>query len=215
MQRRTALKNIGLSFGALTLTPTVASLLQSCQTTEAGWVPTLLSQENATVMAKVIDVMLPTTANVPGAGDLNLIQFIDGYLAKVSGPEEQEFAQMATGIFAGVAQAAAGKETAADLSAEDIDVQLNKFLRATPEEQATRGEAFNAYLVALEDGTAGAPPIEGVCQSYLFNLRSLAIRAFEGNMIIGKEHLAYAPVPGQQKGCVDLQEATGGKKWAL
>ena len=75
MQRRTALKNIGLSFGALTLTPTVASLLQSCQTTEAGWTPNLLSQENADVMAKIIDVMLPTTANVPGASDLNLIQF--------------------------------------------------------------------------------------------------------------------------------------------
>jgi len=57
-------------------------------------------------MAKIIDVMLPTTANVPGASDLNLIQFIDGYLANVSSPEEQEFAKMATGIFAGVAQAA-------------------------------------------------------------------------------------------------------------
>ena len=63
---------------------------------------------------------------------MNLIQFIDGYLAKVSSPEEQEFAKMATGIFAGVALAAAGKESAAELTADDIDVQLNKFLRATP-----------------------------------------------------------------------------------
>ena len=148
MQRRTALKNIGLSFGALTLTPTVVSLLQSCQTAEAGWVPTLLSQENADIMAKIIDVILPTTANVPGASDLNLIQFIDGYLANVSSPEEQEFAKMATGIFAGVAQAAAGKENATELTAEDIDVQLNKFLRAAPEDLATRGEAFNTYSVS-------------------------------------------------------------------
>ena len=215
MQRRTALKNIGLSFGALTLTPTVASLLQSCQTTEAGWGPSLLSQEDASFVTKIIDVMLPTTATVPGASDLNLIQFIDAYLAKVTSPEEQEFATMATGIFAGVVQAAAGKDNAADLTAEDIDVQLNKFLRATPKDLATRGKAYNNYLAGLEDGTAGAPPIEGVCQSYLFNLRSLAVRAFEGNAIIATEHLAYAPVPGQQKGCVDLQEATGGKKWAL
>jgi len=27
--------------------------------------------------------------------------------------------------------------------------------------------------------------------------------------------LAYAPVPGQQKGCVDLMETTGGKAWSL
>lgn len=215
MKRRTALKNIGLSFGALTLTPTVASLLQSCQTTEAGWVPTILSQEHAEIIAKLVDVILPTTADVPGANDLNLIQFIDGYLAKVSSPEEQAFAKMATDIFADVAQIATGKERLADLTAEDMDVQLNKFLRASPEDQTTRREAFEAYQNALENGTAATPPAEGVCQSYLYNLRSLAVRAFEGNRIIGKEHLAYAPVPGQQKGCIDLQEATGGKAWAL
>lgn len=215
MKRRTALKNIGLSFGALTLTPTVASLLQSCQTTEAGWVPTFLSQEHAEIIAKLVDVILPTTADVPGANDLNLIQFIDGYLAKVSSPEEQAFAKMATDIFADVAQIATGKERLADLTAEDMDVQLNKFLRASPEDQTTRREAFEAYQNALENGTAATPPAEGVCQSYLYNLRSLAVRAFEGNRIIGKEHLAYAPVPGQQKGCIDLQEATGGKAWAL
>ena len=96
-----------------------------------------------------------------------------------------------------------------------MDIQLNKFLRASPEVQTTRSEAFEAYLNAQEEETAGSPPAEGVCQSYLYNLRSLAVRAFEGNRIIGEEHLAYAPVPGQQKGCIDLQEATGGKAWAL
>ena len=215
MQRRTALKNIGLSFGALTLTPTVVSMLQSCQNAEAGWAPTFLSQEEANTIGKIIDVMLPTTATVPGASDLNLIQFIDVYLNGVSGPEEQEFAKMGTGIFSGVALAAAGKENAADLTAEDIDTQLNKYLRASEEVLASRGEAFATYLKGLEEGSAGAPPMDGVCQSYLFNLRSLAIQAFKGNAIIAKEHMAYAPVPGQQQGCVDLEETTGGKAWAL
>ena len=94
MERRTALKNIGLSFGALTLTPTVVSMLQSCQNAEAGWAPTFLSQEEANTIGKIIDVMLPTTATVPGASDLNLIQFIDVYLHGISGPDEQEFAKM-------------------------------------------------------------------------------------------------------------------------
>ena len=80
MQRRTALKNIGLSFGALTLTPTVVSMLQSCQNTPEGWSPVFLTKDEATVVGKIIDVMLPTTADVPGAADLNLIQFIDVYL---------------------------------------------------------------------------------------------------------------------------------------
>lgn len=215
MKRRTALKNIGLSFGALTLTPTVASLLQSCQTTEAGWTPTFLSQEHAEAVAKIVDVILPSTTDVPGATDLNLIQFIDGYLSKVSSLEEQEFFKMATVIFLEITQKAAGKDNSVDLSAADIDVQLNHFLRATPEEQATRGRAFETYLDGIEGGNELTPPLEGVSQNYLYNLRSLAIRAFEGNAIIGKEHLAYAPVPGQQNGCIDLEEATAGKAWAL
>lgn len=215
MQRRTALKNIGLSFGALTLTPTVASLLQSCQTNETGWIPSFLSQEEAGVIAKIIDVMLPTTENTPGATDLNLIQFVDGYLAKVISSEEQGFVKMATEVFIGATLSSVSKENASDISTEDIDQQLSAFLRATPEKQAERGEAFDVYLKALEEGAGVTPPIEGVCQSFLYNLRTLAIRAFEGNAIIAKEHMVYAPVPGQQKGCVDLQEATGGKAWAL
>ena len=76
MQRRTA-KNIGLSFGALTLTPTVVSMLQSCQ--NASRLDPFIARE-ANTIGKIIDVMLPTTATVPGASDLNLIQFIDVYL---------------------------------------------------------------------------------------------------------------------------------------
>ena len=215
MQRRTALKNIGLSFGALTLTPTVVSMLQSCQNTPEGWSPVFLTKDEATVVGKIIDVILPTTADVPGAADLNLIQFIDVYLNGVSGEEEQQFAKMATGIFSSTALAAAGKENVNDLTTEDIDLQLNKYLRASEEDLTARGEAFAAYLEGLAEGATGKPPVEGVCQSYLFNLRSLAVEAFKENAIIGEQHLAYAPVPGQQKGCVDLQEATGGKAWAL
>ena len=61
-------------------------------------VPVFLTKDEATVVGKIIDVMLPTTADVPGAADLNLIQFIDVYLNGVSGEEEQQ-RKMATGIF--------------------------------------------------------------------------------------------------------------------
>ena len=102
------------------------------------------------------------------------------------------------------------------MTAEDIDVQLNKYLRASEEDLSLHvGKHFLLYLEGLAEGATGEPPVEGVCQSYLFNLRSLAVEAFKENAIIGEQHLAYAPVPGQQKGCVDLQEATGGKAWAL
>ena len=46
-------------------------------------------------------------------------------------------------------------------------------------------------------------------------LRSLTVSAFKTSEFIGENVLAYAPVPGEQRGCVDLMEATGGKAWFL
>ena len=83
--------------------------------------------------------MLPTTATVPGASDLNLIQFIDVYLHGVSGPDEQEFAKWHRYFFWGGA-CCCRKRKRSRPTAEDIDTQLNKYLRASEEELASRGK---------------------------------------------------------------------------
>ena len=49
----------------------------------------------------------------------------------------------------------------------------------------------------------------------LDNLRNFAIWAFKTSEQIGENVLAYDPVPGSQKGCISLNEATEGKAWSL
>jgi hypothetical protein len=214
MERRTVLKNIGLSFGAITLTPTVASLIQSCQSGETV-AASFLNTQQAGLVGKIIDVILPTTANVPGALDLNLLQFIDGYIDKVSSKEEQDFVRMAVDTFGEYAKNKASKKSVGELTNEDIDVQLNQFLRASSEVQDTRSNSYNLYEEELLAGNTPSIPVDGVCHEFLKAIHKLVIFAFQGNEIIAKEHMVYVPVPGQQKGCVDLEEATGGKAWAL
>jgi len=46
-------------------------------------------------------------------------------------------------------------------------------------------------------------------------LRSFAVSAFKNSEVIGEIVMAYAPAPEEQKGCVFLKEATGGRAWAL
>ena len=215
MQRRTALKNIGLSLGGLTLTPTVVGLLQSCQQTPAGWSPAVIPQEQYNFLTRVIDVILPTTPNVPGATDLNLMAFIDGYFDRVASEEDKAQFLMGADIFTQVATTEAGKDSTPVLTNEDIDNVLAAYFRATPETQAAREEAFTQYLERTAEGTITEVPVEGAVHTFLHALRSISITAFKTNAIIGEEHLAYAPVPGQQQGCVDLQEASEGKAWAL
>jgi hypothetical protein len=214
MQRRTALKNIGLSFGALTLSSTVVSLFESCQTGAAAWSPEFFSAEQAGFVSKVIDVMLPTTIT-PGANDLNLTQFMDGYMQYVASPEDRTFAQMALPIVSKLTLEAAGKTKADDITNEDIDVQLNRFLRADEATQEARGKALDVWAEATENGETLVIPEEGAAQAMINSLRRLAIFSFKNSEVIGETVLAYAPVPGEQKGCISVEEATGGRAWSL
>jgi len=214
MQRRTALKNIGLSFGALTLSSTVVSLFESCQTGAAAWSPEFFSAEQAGFVSKVIDVMLPTTIT-PGANDLNLTQFMDGYMQYVASPEDRTFAQMALPIVSKLTLEAAGKTKADDITNEDIDVQLNRFLRADEATQEARGKALDVWAEATENGETLVVPEEGAAQAMINSLRRLAIFSFKNSEVIGETVLAYAPIPGEQKGCISVEEATGGRAWSL
>ena len=56
---------------------------------------------------------------------------------------------------------------------------------------------------------------EKIASSFTTELRNLTINAFRTNEYIGENILAYQPVPGRNVGCVDLDEATGGKAWSL
>ncbi|MEM6320169.1 MAG: gluconate 2-dehydrogenase subunit 3 family protein [Bacteroidota bacterium] len=212
MKRRNALKNIGLSLGAITMSATVASLLQSCQKgTALTWQPTFFSPAEADLVTKTLEVILPTTSDIPGATDLNLAQFIDGYLNTVVSEKEK------IGFKAGIEQyltttlQATGKTEAADLSLVDIDGRLAYYLKANPDQQ----KAWNQEVSAAKQENGTTPSDDAVNFSVLKSLRSRGISAFKMTEYIGEEVLAYAPVPGEQKGCVDLQEATEGKAWSL
>lgn len=48
MERRNALRNIGLGLGYMAATPAILSMLQSCNTAaEGAWAPQFFSQEQA------------------------------------------------------------------------------------------------------------------------------------------------------------------------
>ena len=214
MQRRTALKNIRLSFGALTLSSTVVSLFESCQTGAAAWSPEFFTAEQAGFVSKVIDVMLPTTIT-PGANDLNLTQFMDGYMQHVASPEDRTFAQMALPIVSKLTLEAAGKTSVTDITNADVDFQLNRFLRADEATQEARGKALDVWAEATENEETLVIPEEGVAQAMINSLRRLAVFSFKNSEVIGETVLAYAPVPGEQKGCVSIEGATGGRAWSL
>jgi len=189
MDRRKALQNMGWGLGAVAATPALSSLFQSCQTTPT-WTPKFFASSQWNMINELMELIIPET-EIPGAKSLKLAAFSDAYIAAVMDEKQQQDVQSAVDAFEAQTLKDTGKSSLDAVSVEEFDQQLAKYLKGkTPEG---------------EEAAAG----------FAQQLRSFAVRAFKTNEFIGEQVMAYAPVPGEQKGCVDLMETTDGKAWSL
>jgi len=197
MNRRNALKGVGISVGNVLAAPTIFSLLQSCKTEEAKWVPKFLSVNEGKVVKILVDLILPKTEATPGALEVNVVEFIDLMADKVFDKKKQTVFK--EGIVAIMKELALTDKEPDSLNAKAYDDLLAKYLKATNKEK----EAFKSnkndtlVLTALND------------------LRSKAMWGYMTSEQVGEHVLAYDPIPGVQLGCISVEEATGGKKWSL
>ena len=72
MNRRKAIKKLGLSLGTITLSPAVLSLLQSCKN-DLDWNPVFFNSSQVNIISELTDLIIPSDEEVPGSKDLNLI----------------------------------------------------------------------------------------------------------------------------------------------
>ena len=191
MDRRKALRNIGTGIGAITVTPAIVSLFQRCQTS-VTYNPLFIPKDDFKIVSNLMEMIIPKT-DIPGAIELKLPEFVDAYIDAVWDEKRKTDFTETWEIFISASSKAAGKENANDLSTADWDAQLAKYLKPGND----------------------VPADEVLASQFVNQLRSLTVNAFKTNEFIGEEVLAYAPIPGEQKGCVDLMEATGGKAWSL
>ena len=215
MDRRQALKNIGLSFGAITITPALSSVIQSCQS-NTGWIPKVLTGDEANLVAEIMDIILPSSEALPGATDLNLIQFVDTYMDLAVEDKSIEEVKMSLQKFKEVTLSDNQKSEWNAITKEEIEGQIAKYLKPSETIASQWWKAIQeAAIAADESGAATVLDAEPAAFAVTREIRSLAVNAYKGSEYIGEQVLAYAPVPGQQKGCVDLMETTGGKAWSL
>ncbi len=198
MDRRKALRTIGFGTTAITVTPAVVGMLQGCQSQTSTFTPIHFSKENFSVLSQLMDLIIPET-DIPGAIDLKLPEFLDGLIDVIMNEKAKEKITEGLDQFIAVSLKDTGKSSASRLDRSDLDAQLAKYLKADQQQQNS-AQDDKAYKSA---------------SAFAKQLRSMTINAFKTNEYIGENVMAYAPIPGEQKGCVDLMEATGGKAWSL
>ncbi len=212
MNRREALKNIGLSAGYIAATPTIFSLLQSCQQEYVlDWTPELLSIDEGKALEQIVDLIIPET-DIPGAKSLHIPMFIDKFINNaLDEVEETQMFKHGAGVI--MKELGVNEEKSIDdLTVEEYDALLAKYLKLPKEKQKEYWEAISKVKTS-EDLTD--VPQEAIAFSFLSSVRGLSVFGFKTSKEIAENVLNYLPVPGEYIGCDSVKNLTGGKDWAL
>jgi len=212
MKRRQALKNLGLSLGTITITPSILGLLQSCQN-NLDWNPVFFEKKHINLISELSDLIIPSDDEVPGSKELNLIKFIDLYVFNVNSESDKILLANSTNLFVKDCLKKSNKDDVANINQNDLKASLEYFF-----ENKKMQKKWSSDFTKFKNGSRDLindEVIEASSHNFLTTIRQLTITAFKGNELIGEKVLAYSPIPGQQKGCVDLQSTTGGKAWSL
>ncbi len=195
MDRRNALKKIGLSLGYVAAVPTALSILESCiNESKLLWNPKFFTKKEAIIVENLIDLILPTTKQSLGAIDVNVHLFLDSYFDKVVEIDGQNSFKKGIQLILNTF----GNDVD-NITVKQYDALLTKYLKSSLDNRELFKNNEDTYLI----------------YQTLTVLRSKSVWAFKTSQEIGKNVLAYDPVPGVQIGCMPLNEATGGKGWSL
>ncbi|MDT0606059.1 gluconate 2-dehydrogenase subunit 3 family protein [Croceitalea rosinachiae] len=217
MERRSALKNMGMVFGYAVATPTLLGLVQSCKDKPpyAEWVPSYFDKDKGYAIAQMVDVILPKT-DTPSATEVNVHVFIDEFANSVLPKEQQGFMKMLMDKFMSKALTGSGKESLADIEGVDFEPLLTTYLKKrSDEEEEAHEEAIGDYMEAIMKGESAELDDDIACFAFAGNVRNMATWAYKSSEYVGEEVLAYLPVPGEYIACGDLDELTQGRAWSL
>lgn len=216
MNRREALKKLGLSFGFLVSAPAAASFLQGCSSSQtAAEGLQFFTEEEAEILTKVVDIILPATPDSPSASEVGVPEFMDQYLYEVVSLDEQDLIKEYMANFIARIKEESGKNQVNAINDADIEPILASSLKKTQQEEQALHEKIDSYVQAKQNNEDTELFDEVASYALLTNIRSTAIWSYKNSQTVGEEVLAYEPIPGRQAGCVDLQEATGGRAWSL
>lgn len=210
MDRRRAIKNISLGVGYTLAAPTLLNLLQSCDS-KPDWVPVHLTQEQATAITKLVDIILPANGEIPGAVAVGVPQFIDLFYGEVYAPKAKGEFDLGFEAFKAEYQNGDAKKDITKAKPEELEPIIKKYFNVTKEQrQALMLKLFEGYNDSDEPFAYDA---ETATANFLIGLRSSAIQGWRTSEQIGENVLTYDPIPGQWKACIPVEEV--GRPYSL
>ncbi|RED93378.1 gluconate 2-dehydrogenase subunit 3 family protein [Marinoscillum furvescens] len=181
MKRREALQSLGVLFGGTIVG--AQAFLSGCST-EAPPVSGILNDRKIKLLNDLGETLLPTTADSPGARQVDVGNFINDIVSAFYTPEEQQ-------IFLD------GLKAVTDL----CDKQFSKtYDQLSPEEQTNLclqlEAAAKAHRAAVDRGEKSG-------EHYYVMIKQLTIWGYLSSEEVAKTAFKHMPVPGKYEGCID------------
>lgn len=193
MNRRDAIRQTALIMGYAVSASAASAVLAGCEVEQGdGWKPSFLNPEEAKLVAEIAERIVPRTTT-PGAKDVYVDRFIDTMLANFMKEKE-------VSIF---------KEGLKDIDARSQSSHNDSFVSIPDKDKDAILTTLAAEAKASMKGKDPKAP-----KPFFSEIRSLSYLGYFSSEKVGKEVLAYDPVPGGYQNCIPLEQ-NGGVNWAI
>lgn len=210
MDRRKALKNLGMSMGYTIATPALLGILNSCVLQEAkekDWTALFLSPKEKYIVTNLADIIIPETT-IKGALGVNVPQFIDLMLRDVESDTNQSQFKRGAALFA-ISFKEKHHKSILKGSRSQIENLLSDFFTIDVEEvqRLHKLQKQNVFNVPREQAD------EYSLYKFLVTVRTLTMFGFGTSEYIGEQVLSYDPIPGNYIPDLPLKDV--GNAWSL
>ena len=199
MNRKEALKKLGLSFGVVITSPVLFHASCTKKSTTH-----FFNELELQLLIETSDMIIPGTNELPKASDVGVAEYIDHYVADIVEDDEQKNLKSFMQQYMGAIN-----------TEKPIEYWVTNTFSVDWDTRDQWHDEINNFEKSTNQGRKSELSDEIAIFALLTNLKSLMIRAYRGSELVGEQYLAYDPIPGRQVGCIDLEEATGGRIWSL
>lgn len=196
MDRRGALKGLGLSLGYLISVPAAIGVLESCSGNEDSWKAVFFNEEEKSMIDQLVDIILPAT-DTPGGLELNLPQFIDMMCQDTLNGSDKRFFHEGSRLFAGKFEENFGKKIT-NASKDEMEKQLSEYFDLDQAEQERVVIGQNRKIEELSESEKNDYKI----YKFLIGVRNLSLLGYFTSEKIGTEVLNFDPIPGTYLPCI-------------
>lgn len=207
MNRREALKGLGLTLGYTMAAPTLLQALQSCSAKGEVWTSVFFTDQEKEIVTFLVDIIIPST-DTPGGLEVNIPQFIDLMCNDTLQNADQDLLHQGSELFA------QGFKKTFDKDIEKAKPQeIQKLLATYFDLDKTEEDKVKFIQSKRVDELADSERNNYKLYKFLLAVRNLSLIGYFSSEKIGKEVLSFDPIPGPYKPCIPVSEV--GNAWSI